>query len=222
MWSNWNARLDGRQPGAARADGSADADYSAARGKNAQTAPPLGLWLNIRMPRLFRRLFQIGFVALILIQLAPSGRSNPPVDASRTIERTLTVPPEVKAILDRSCRNCHSNQTVWPPYAYVAPVSWLLVWDVSEARDDMNLSEWGVANPDAQRDTLLEVCKRVKRGEMPLWSVHPPPPRGGVDARRRPDALHLVRTGAQGAEGAGVITGGHPARGSPEPGACSP
>jgi hypothetical protein len=115
-----------------------------------------------------RRLFPIALVVFVLIQLVPSGQSNPPVMSSQTIERTLTVPPQVKAILERSCKNCHSNETVWPWYAKIAPVSWFLAGDVNSARDDMNLSEWGVANPDAQRDTLLELCRQVRKGAMPL------------------------------------------------------
>ena len=120
--------------------------------------------------RVFRRLFLFGAVALLLIQLLPSGRSNPPVVPAQTIERTLTVPPEVKAILDRSCRDCHSNETVWPWYAHVAPASWFLVMDVNNAREEMNLSEWGSENTDAQRDSLLEICRKVKAGAMPLRS----------------------------------------------------
>jgi hypothetical protein len=52
--------------------------------------------------RVFRRLFLLGAVAFLLIQLLPSGRSNPPVVPDQTIERTLTVPADVSAILDRS------------------------------------------------------------------------------------------------------------------------
>ena len=120
--------------------------------------------------RVFRRLFLLGVTALLLIQLLPSGRSNPPVVPDQTIERTLTVPADVSAILDRSCRDCHSNETVWPWYAHVAPASWFLVMDVNHAREEMNLSEWGTENTDAQRDTLLEVCRQVKKGAMPLSS----------------------------------------------------
>jgi hypothetical protein len=120
--------------------------------------------------RVFRGLFLLGGVALVLIQLLPSGRSNPPVVAARTIEQTLTVPADVKAILDHSCKNCHSNETVWPWYAHVAPASWLLVMDVNHAREEMNFSEWGVENVDAQRDSLLEICRKVKAGAMPLRS----------------------------------------------------
>ena len=136
--------------------------------------------------------------ALLLIQLLPSGRSNPPVVPAQTIERTLTVPADVKAILDRSCRNCHSHETVWPWYAHVAPASWFLVMDVNHAREEMNLSEWGTESTDAQRDTLLEVCRKVKKGMMPLWSVHPAPSRGCPQRCRRDHSLHVVGTGAQG------------------------
>ncbi len=120
--------------------------------------------------RVFRGLFLLGGVALVLIQLLPSGRTNPPVVEAQTIERTLTVPADVKAILDRSCHNCHSNDTVWPWDAHVAPISWLMVGDVNAAREDMNFSEWGTENTDAQRDSLLEICRKVKAGAMPLRS----------------------------------------------------
>ena len=120
------------------------------------------------MKRLAQRLLLIVCVLLVAIQLVPVGRTNPPVDPAQTLERTLTVPPDVKAILDRSCRDCHSNQTVWPWYSHVAPASWLLVSDVNHARDEMNFSEWGAENTDAQRDSLLEICRKVKKGAMPL------------------------------------------------------
>ena len=122
------------------------------------------------MRRLFGRLFLLALVLLLVIQLVPAGRTNPPVDPAQTIERTMTVPPEVEAIFNRSCKDCHSNETRWPWYAHLAPASWLLVMDVNHAREEMNFSEWGTENTDAQRDSLLEVCRKVKRGAMPLRS----------------------------------------------------
>jgi heme-binding protein len=122
------------------------------------------------MLRLIRRLFLIAVMVFVVIQLAPAGRTNPPVTPSQTIERTLSVPPPVQAILERSCKDCHSNKTTWPWYAYVAPASWLLVMDVNHAREEMNFSEWGVEDVDAQRDSLLEICRKVKSGAMPLRS----------------------------------------------------
>jgi len=65
-------------------------------------------------------------VVFIGIQFVRPGLTNPPVDESQTIFARLQVPPEVASILNRSCRDCHSNQTVWPWYTQVAPVSWWL------------------------------------------------------------------------------------------------
>jgi hypothetical protein len=116
------------------------------------------------------------FVIVLAIQLVPVHRTNPPFDPAATLERSATVPANVKAILDRSCKDCHSNETRWPGYAYVAPMSWLLVHDVNEARENLNLSEWGTDDAEAQNDSLIEICRRVRRGQMPLkryaW-IHP-------------------------------------------------
>ena len=122
------------------------------------------------MRRLLRPALLIVAVVLIGIQLVPVPRTNPPVDPTQTLEHQVAVPPEVKAILDRSCRDCHSDQTVWPLYARIAPVSWLLASHVRDGREDMNLSEWGQYDAGAARDILVEVCRQVKKGAMPKWS----------------------------------------------------
>lgn len=119
-----------------------------------------------------RRLVQSVLLALLAIFLAiqfvPVHRTNPAFDVAASLERSMPVPASVKAILDRSCRDCHSNETRWPGYGYVAPMSWLLVRDVDEGRDHLNFSEWGASDADTQRDSLIEICRQVRRGNMPL------------------------------------------------------
>ncbi|HVX67923.1 MAG TPA: heme-binding domain-containing protein [Bryobacteraceae bacterium] len=95
--------------------------------------------------------------------------SNPGVDRTRTLQakaRKLT--PEVSGILNRSCRDCHSNETAWPWYSKVAPVSWLLSHDVAEGRRELNFSEWGGYNAKRVSHELEEMCEQVERGDMPL------------------------------------------------------
>ncbi len=77
------------------------------------------------------------------------------------------MPPEVAAILDRSCSDCHSNRTVWPWYSAVAPVSWLVAYDVNHGRSELNFSEWGLINQKKNADTLEKICKEVQDKEMP-------------------------------------------------------
>src|SRR5215212_10014951 len=95
-------------------------------------------------------------------------RINPPVDQNQTIFATGKVPPDVKAIIDRSCNDCHTNTVVWPWYSEVAPVSWLAVKDVNEGRQELNLSVWGTYTPRRQERKLEEVCEQVRDGDMPL------------------------------------------------------
>ncbi len=106
--------------------------------------------------------------ALLLCQLYQPERTNPPVDPSKTVEANLQVSPQVKEIMGRACRDCHTHETRWPWYSYVAPSSWLVAEDVEHAREHMNLSEW--AKYDAiQMDKMLdEICEEVEEGGMPL------------------------------------------------------
>lgn len=105
----------------------------------------------------------IGFAAvLILIQLIPVNRSNPPVTAE------IAVPDEVMNIFRKSCYDCHSNETNWRWYTYVAPVSWLTSYDVKEAREHMNFSEWGSLPADKQAKKTEEIWEEVEKGKMPL------------------------------------------------------
>ena len=116
---------------------------------------------------ILRRLLLALLVLLGAIQLIRPARTNPPVDPAKTINARIAVDPAVAAILERSCKDCHSNRTVWPWYSAIAPASWLLVHDVSEARGKMNLSQWGDYD-SAESQTLLEhMCKEVSSGDMP-------------------------------------------------------
>jgi hypothetical protein len=80
------------------------------------------------------------------------------------------------AILRRACFDCHSNETVWPWYAYVAPVSWLVASDVEEGREELNFSQWDAYNADRQAHKIKECGEEVAEGEMPLWFYVPAHP----------------------------------------------
>jgi mono/diheme cytochrome c family protein len=111
-----------------------------------------------------RWLLPIVFVvvgAVIIIQAVPYGRHhiNPPVLAEPNWDS-----PQTRALVARACFDCHSNETVWPWYSNVAPVSWLVQHDVDEARRAVNFSEWNRPQKEA-RDS----AKTVRDGEMPPW-----------------------------------------------------
>lgn len=118
-----------------------------------------------------RRLVRWSLIALaaflVAAQFIPLDRSNPPSDPQQHFVARLSPPAHVASTLDRACRDCHSNQTTWPLYSHVAPVSWLVVDDVKEGRAHLNFSEWGKLNQRRASRKLEEVCEEVRSGGMP-------------------------------------------------------
>ena len=122
------------------------------------------------------RIAGLGALALgVAIQLVPVDRSRPPVESE------IPAPPEVRAILERACYDCHSHETQWPWYGYVAPASWLLAYDVREGREHMNFSTWGRYSAKKQAKKREEIPEEVDEGEMPPWFYLPLHPEARLD-----------------------------------------
>ena len=96
---------------------------------------------------------------LLTIQLVPYGRdhANPPVTGEPAWDA-----PETRALARQACFDCHSNETEWPAYSSIAPVSWLVQRDVNEGRAVLNFSEW----PRPQQEAK-DAPEEVVQGEMP-------------------------------------------------------
>jgi mono/diheme cytochrome c family protein len=99
------------------------------------------------------------FAVLLGIQLIPYGRDhdNPPVIAEPAWDSAQT-----RELAVRACFDCHSNETVWPWYSNVAPMSWMVQRDVDEGREELNFSEWP-QDGDESAETIRE-------GSMPPFS----------------------------------------------------
>jgi len=117
-----------------------------------------------------------------VIQIIHPKTVNPPVEPAQIITSALAVDPGVATLLQRSCHDCHSNNTVWPWYSQVAPASWLVVSDVNRGRRAMNLSEWTTVDATKQRSLLTHICGEVKDGEMPPQAYKVIHPRAKVTA----------------------------------------
>jgi hypothetical protein len=70
-------------------------------------------------------------------------------------------------VLVRACGNCHSNQTDWPWYSHVAPVSWWIAQHVRKGREKMDFSEWETYSARQKRDKLESMCGLISTGRMP-------------------------------------------------------
>jgi len=120
-----------------------------------------------------RWLLLIGVGLFAIAQFIRPAKTNPSVASTMAIESYVQVDPNVAAILERSCNDCHSNKTRWPWYSQVAPVSWFVVDHVNHGRSNLNFSEWGSYDRENQRQLLKEICGEVKSGAMPLSSYTP-------------------------------------------------
>ncbi len=100
-----------------------------------------------------------GFGIFGVMQLVPYGRdhTNPRVSSEPAWDR-----PATRALAVRACFDCHSNETQWPWYSNVAPVSWLVQRDVDVGRRRVNFSEW-----DRPYKEAGESAESVLDGEMP-------------------------------------------------------
>ncbi len=117
------------------------------------------------MKRFLKRLFigglAIGAGAFLAIQLVPYGRNhtNPPVLSEPTWDS-----PQTRDLAQRACFDCHSNETVWPWYSNVAPISWLVQHDVEEGRQKLNFSTWAQGGGEEAH----EMTEVIAEGEMPM------------------------------------------------------
>jgi len=115
--------------------------------------------MNVFSRKLWYRIGLGVLGALLAIQVVPYGRShtNPPITGEPAWDA-----PQTRALAKRACFDCHSNETQWPGYASIAPVSWLVEHDVTEGRSVLNLSEWGGRQTEAK-----DAAEEVMEGEMP-------------------------------------------------------
>jgi hypothetical protein len=119
---------------------------------------------------LLKRAVIVMAAGLVLAQAIRPDRTNPPTNPAKTLVATTHPPANVQAILDRGCRDCHTNQTVWPWYTNVAPISWFVAGHVTEGRHNLSFSNWADYPPALKLKRLAQMCDFVQRGEMPLTS----------------------------------------------------
>jgi hypothetical protein len=142
------------------------------------------------MKRILVRVAIVLLALFVAIQLWPVDRTNPPVKSP------LVAPEPIQSMLRRSCYDCHSNESRWPWYAYVAPVSWLVTDDVKEGRKELNLSEWGEYSAAKRLSKAESMAEEVEEGKMPL----PKYLRMHHDARLSPEDVKALRAWVDGLE----------------------
>jgi len=107
-------------------------------------------------------------VIIVGMQVIPANRPENNNDLSKDLIANNQIPDNISKILKTSCYDCHSNQTNYLWYAYVAPVSFLVARDVREGREELNFSEWESLEKTKKAKALDEMGEEVEEGEMPM------------------------------------------------------
>jgi hypothetical protein len=126
----------------------------------------------------------------LLLQLVPYGHShtNPPV-----ISEPKWDSPQTRALAVRACFDCHSNETKWPWYTNIAPVSWLIQRDVDDGRRRLNFSDWGAPTRGEGRNPS-EIVRTIQRGSMPPWFYLPPHPEAQLTQAEKDQLIQGLQT----------------------------
>jgi hypothetical protein len=124
-------------------------------------------------------------IAFVGIQFVPYGHNhvNPPVTQGPKWDS-----PQTEALMRAACMDCHSNETVWPWYSNVAPVSWLVQRDVEKGRASLNISELDQGTPDAD-----DMVRNIQRGKMPPLQYFPTHPEANLTAAQKQQLISGIQ-----------------------------
>ncbi len=116
-----------------------------------------------------KKIILIGIVVIIIgIQFIPANRPANSEDLSQDLITNNQIPENIQKILKNACYDCHSEQTEYRWYAYVAPVSFLVARDVNEGREHLNFTQWEKLDKSKKAKALDEMAEEVEEGDMPM------------------------------------------------------
>lgn len=135
--------------------------------------------------KILSKIIYWGIVVFSVIQFIPVNRINKPVKKSENFVEVLQTPHNVREILATSCYDCHSNETIYPDYAYVAPISWSVKHHINEGREHLNFSEWEKFNPYLKKGMLENTVEVLKDASMPIGGYIAYHPEANLTAEQR-------------------------------------
>lgn len=119
---------------------------------------------------MLKKIAIIVVLIIIGIQFFRPAKNIAVAEQPNNINAVFPVPENVQAILNKSCMDCHSNNTIYPWYDNIQPVAWWLDRHVREGKRELNFDEYGTYNLRRKYHKMEEVAQQVRDGEMPLKS----------------------------------------------------
>jgi len=117
----------------------------------------------------FLRILFIFLVAVfVLAQFFSIDKTNPEFDTENDLIVMENPPADIAQVLKSACYDCHSNETVWPWYSNIAPISFVVEKHVIEGRDNLNFSFWGEFDQEDKSYVVEEMIEEIEEGDMPF------------------------------------------------------
>ncbi|WP_294206495.1 heme-binding domain-containing protein [uncultured Chryseobacterium sp.] len=107
-------------------------------------------------------------IVFVVIQFIPVNHVNPPVKKAENFVEVKNTPDKIRVLLKNACYDCHSNETVYPKYAFIAPVSWSVKSHIDEGREHLNFSVWETYNKDLKKSMLSHSIQTLQNRTMPM------------------------------------------------------
>ncbi len=115
-----------------------------------------------------KKVLWILLAVLVLMQVIRPTKNLDSNVSPEALSQVTEVPADIEVILERSCYDCHSNNTQYEWYHEVAPISWLVSSHVKEGKEHLNFDEWGAYNENQKSHILSDLDETIRKREMPL------------------------------------------------------
>ncbi len=136
-----------------------------------------------------RRTILVAAAALAAaIQIIRPARNSSASSAGAGDAGGITIPDDVRRVLQTACFDCHTNNTRYPWYAEVEPVGWWLAGHIADGKRNLNFDDLGAYPPRRRFIKLGPIEQQLNENEMPLPSyllIH----RDGVLSQEQKDLL---------------------------------
>ncbi|MDF1576013.1 MAG: heme-binding domain-containing protein [Bacteroidales bacterium] len=117
------------------------------------------------------KIFGTGLIVLLVVlQFFRPELNQKAFEPEKDLLSVVSAPENIATLLRNACYDCHSNQTAYPWYQKISPVSWYLNGHINRGKADLNFSEYGTMGKADRIGLLVKTCEVVEAGSMPLPS----------------------------------------------------
>lgn len=116
----------------------------------------------------FKKILFWSLVGFALIQFIPTDKVNKPVNHKVNFVEVKKTPEKIAGMIKSACYDCHSDETVYPKYAFIAPISWSVKSHINEGREHLNFSVWETYNKDLKESMLNKSVQTIQNKTMPM------------------------------------------------------